>query len=375
MLVKVAIIDDSFCPDIISKVSGIQKYIKYLSLNKHKKFIEKYKSMTLSHGTICVLIFIYELIKLNLLQHTELFCISIEDTSGKKSLNNLNRALYYCYKNNISLILMSIGTNNYAPELLPIIYDLNRKNAVLIAANSNDNSITYPAAFSNIIGVKISNKKDVIIFDNYIKDPIDGVNLTISRELPPIVNTLNKIYHLDYKMSNSFLVPIIGSEVAEFIYNRGYFCEMDLFNVLNYKSIELLDELPDEEDLSNKNKYNYIIVNFLYKNECNDTLLKFLIYFRDLCEQAKYSCIFIVDKKIYSNMIDHGFFYLPNTKREYWLNLLLGSIKQTSLVVVVQNSSDYIKCIDYDIEYANMSNLNNNLANVILKEILSKFEY
>lgn len=99
------------------------------------------------HGTA-----IYGILQ-SVTSHFQIINIKIvnEFTAREQSLI---RALRYCLENRIDLINISAGvTVCFTQELEDLCYDLEQKGSIVISAFANDGSVSYPAAYSSVIGV------------------------------------------------------------------------------------------------------------------------------------------------------------------------------------------------------------------------------
>lgn len=116
----------------------------------------------MSHGTVCAGI-------------THLYCPGIEcssvkvlnDTNWKCDIERLIVALTWCLHAQVDIVNLSLGSTYFkdARRLLPVINEL-AKRTLIIAAHSNKNIATYPATFSNVVGVKATSSPDGITFFN-----------------------------------------------------------------------------------------------------------------------------------------------------------------------------------------------------------------
>lgn len=206
----VAIIDEGidmskincFFPNILIKLRLIKGCHNFISRDFH-----------LNHGTLCTLLFLEALEKYHLLEKVEIIYLPITRIDGSKNIKELIKALKYCQQKKFDFILMSLGINHmiYAKTLSGCIDEIYE--SILIASESNDLTISFPASLSTVIGVKRSNnskKKITRIVDSY-----DGIELEVPCYESKILNSLKFQYGLDYSLSNSILVPYTAAEIIK----------------------------------------------------------------------------------------------------------------------------------------------------------------
>lgn len=102
------------------------------------------------HGTYCVAII------RKYFGEAELSSIQILDEKGRGTVEKLAPAFEWCLKQGISIVNMSFGTMNFRDReyLLGLVDYYSARGLVVIAASANAGFITYPASFSNVIGVE-----------------------------------------------------------------------------------------------------------------------------------------------------------------------------------------------------------------------------
>lgn len=87
--------------------------------------------------------------------------VQILDENGQGGINKLRQAFEWCLEEKIDIVNLSLGTTNFRDKevLQQIVNDYVRKGLIIIAAFSNEYVTTYPAFFSNVIGVAVKNNK------------------------------------------------------------------------------------------------------------------------------------------------------------------------------------------------------------------------
>ena len=85
------------------------------------------------------------------------------DGMGQGDIGNIVDAIYWAVDNGAQVINMSFSTSTYSPELLQAINHASLKKVVCItsAGNAASPHLTYPAAFSNVLGVASTDQLDV----------------------------------------------------------------------------------------------------------------------------------------------------------------------------------------------------------------------
>ena len=145
---------------IDSGLSMEQQTVSYLKNVQGITIMKSYNSYlysddyadSIGHGTIVVNV---------LLEHISvdinLFVIKIIDSALTVDINLLIEALKYCDLNlDCDLIQVSLGTLYSESRLQSIISKLEQKGVAIISAFDNDNCISYPAAYEEVIGVDIT---------------------------------------------------------------------------------------------------------------------------------------------------------------------------------------------------------------------------
>lgn len=102
-----------------------------------------------NHGTLCAMILE------KYCQDSQFISIRILDEKGRGEIKNLYPALEWCYKNQIKLINMSLGSLDYrdCEKLRSLVNEYATKGMIIIAAAANSGFMSYPACFTNVIGV------------------------------------------------------------------------------------------------------------------------------------------------------------------------------------------------------------------------------
>jgi hypothetical protein len=169
---------------------------------------------TLTHATLCTKIFLE-----NVSGYFELFFINIlDDHTLKTDTNSFLTALSWCLENKIDLINLSIGTTSLVDvsHLSFKINELVENGTVIVSASSNNNKMTFPASFDNVIGVKALKSKLKQTGFIYVEKSIDRieVNCYVKNE---IIEYNDKFYNI--YCSNSYAAPFISAKICDFLFN------------------------------------------------------------------------------------------------------------------------------------------------------------
>lgn len=214
---KVAFIDSNVNIEYINKIKNEGQTISSILTVSDNAVVESNCQVdTLTHATLCIKVF-FEYISSN----CEIFLISIMDSKSlKANIDSLIVALSWCLDNNIKLINLSIGSTCLvdARQLYLKVNELANKDVIIVSAASNNNKMTFPAFFDNIIGVKSIKSKSPHKGFAFNGDGIDGIEVSCFVENSMVEH--NGQYYSIYS-SNSFAAPIISAKICNYI-NDGY---------------------------------------------------------------------------------------------------------------------------------------------------------
>lgn len=164
-----------------------------------------------SHGTVCAAILCHYL-KLYGVPF-ELGSIRVLNVQTKRGeISRLLAALEWCMCQPPCILHMSIGTElqKDMPSLHHCIRKLRAKGFIIVSARSNHQGISYPACFSEVVGVRTS---QYLQNDCYRPNPTpwDGVDYLASG-----IHTLKLKTGEDYSTyaCNSYAAPLITAQIA-----------------------------------------------------------------------------------------------------------------------------------------------------------------
>lgn len=201
--IRVAIIDNGINERLLKR--GIEKSI---AIDENGICISDTKNIDqqqFQHGTNCAMIL-------------EKYCsdchvisIRILDENGRGTIKTIYPALEWCYKNQIKLVNLSLGTVDFrdCEKLRPLINKCAAKGMIIIAATANSGFVSYPASFTNVIGVATTDSPL-----DYCKDYMQmGIDTVV-----PSVHAI-KIYDMEINtpLSNSYAAPYISALTANML--------------------------------------------------------------------------------------------------------------------------------------------------------------
>ena len=159
------------------------------------------------------------------------------DCYGRATSSEVYNALKWCYRNNIQVINMSLGTIYIKDiqRLYPIIRKLIQKGCVIVAAYSNEGLQSYPACAKDVIGVRQDWLNLLKPYEYCLKEN-QNIIVRVEEELTIYGKQLKTVH------SNSFATAFMTAFIAEkmdkkHLKNRGEVwreLEKDAKNDVNY---------------------------------------------------------------------------------------------------------------------------------------------
>lgn len=145
---RIAIIDNGINRELICK----DKIQAQIVIDENNRCIEDKNEIQITdfqHGTFCALI----VEKYN--SHCILNSVRILDRNGKGGIEKIEPALEWCYQHNIRVVNLSFGTTNFneCEKLKKLINKYAYNGMIIVAATANSGFVSYPASFTNVIGV------------------------------------------------------------------------------------------------------------------------------------------------------------------------------------------------------------------------------
>lgn len=351
--IHVAIIDDGVNTDVFYNVNHL---INNIEITDELNVIQVSDSIkyNMSHGTICA-----EIVKQyapNIVMSSVKILHNMRSTKEK-----LVTAIEWCLKNNIDIINLSLGTEDYRDYsvIRSIVNYSYSKGIIIIAAFSNNGVITYPASLSNVIGVKCNTKKNndtgEIFYRYYAMDMIDimtcGIRCLIDK------------YHtiIPIPLTNSYATPLVTALVSKII------CKYRI------KNIEFIRKKL--EDYSKRKNENFYYNPFFYNTI--DWVNKSIMFEIGELNQQSYSEYLNIEKIFYVNKEEELFntvkqyLYLYEKMLNYIDTIILNVSKKYYQKIDIQRLIEYLSGIGKNIVYLN-DNYQKDNFNINKIEISSK---
>lgn len=225
--IKAAIIDDGVD---VSQFNDIRSLIVKKDLNIEENFCVSDKN---NHATTCLKI----IQKFSDIGNMDWYSIKILDDDSKlANINQFLKALELCTELGVKIIHLSIGTSIYNDfeYVAKYINRLCEKGVIIVAASSNNGTVTYPAYMNNVISVKNHNllKDNKYIFN---ENPMDHVDFSASSShIIRIDNDINLTPH-----SNSYAAPIITAKVISILNNNPVASFEEVYSLLIKDSVNM----------------------------------------------------------------------------------------------------------------------------------------
>lgn len=198
--IKVAIIDNGINELFIK--NGLEKSIAIDEKGICIADTKNIDQQQFQHGTNCAMILE------KYCSDCHLVSIKILDENGRGAIKSIYPALKWCYNNQISLVNLSLGTADFrdCEKLRALINEYAAKGMIIIAATANSGFVSYPASFTNVIGVATTG-----IPLNYTKDYMQlGIDTVVPSE------HMVKIFDKEIRtlLSNSYAAPYVCALIA-----------------------------------------------------------------------------------------------------------------------------------------------------------------
>ena len=193
---RIAIIDNGINRELICK----DKIQAQIVIDENNRCIEDKNEIQITdfqHGTFCALI----VEKYN--SHCMLDSVRILDKNGKGGIEKIEPALEWCYQHNIRVVNLSFGTTNFneCEKLKKLVNKYAYNGMIIVAATANSGFVSYPASFTNVIGVATIGSPL-----SYSKDYMQmGIDTVVPSE--HMVKMFNE--EIRTSLSNSYAAPYV----------------------------------------------------------------------------------------------------------------------------------------------------------------------
>ena len=198
---RIAIIDNGINRDLICK----DKIQAQIVIDENNRCIEDKNEIQITdfqHGTFCALI----VEKYN--SHCILDSVRILDKNGKGGIEKIEPALEWCYQHNIRVVNLSFGTTNFneCEKLKKLVNKYAYNGMIIVAATANSGFVSYPASFTNVIGVATIGSPL-----SYSKDYMQmGIDTVVPSE--HMVKMFDE--EIRTSLSNSYAAPYVCALIA-----------------------------------------------------------------------------------------------------------------------------------------------------------------
>ncbi len=198
--IGIAIIDNGIKENLLKK--GVEKSIVFDENGIGIDDTKNIDQQQFQHGTNCALILE------KYCSDCHLISIRILDENGKGAIKSIYPALEWCCKNQIKLVNFSFGTVDFREreKLRVLINEYTAKGIFVIAATANSGFVSYPASFTNVIGVATTGSPL-----SYCKDYMQmGIDTVVPSE--HVVKMFDK--KIRTSLSNSYAAPYVCALIA-----------------------------------------------------------------------------------------------------------------------------------------------------------------
>lgn len=134
--------------------------------------------------------------------------VRILDKNGKGGIEKIEPALEWCYQHNIRVVNLSFGTTNFneCEKLKKLVNKYAYNGMIIVAATANSGFVSYPASFTNVIGVATIGSPL-----SYSKDYMQmGIDTVVPSE--HMVKMFDE--EIRTSLSNSYAAPYVCALIA-----------------------------------------------------------------------------------------------------------------------------------------------------------------
>lgn len=169
-----------------------------------------FEQQAVAHGTVCMGLLCEFLQRRHLLDVVELYSISLLNADGEQTVDMLEQALGWCFSHSIDLICLSAGFYRYLPAR-HLIQSIRRyRRSILVAAQSNEGTVTYPASLSCVIGTRYARELSPGLF-RFMRRPMDGIEIATSLPESKVLQALG----YQAFTANSFTPPYVAAQLVD----------------------------------------------------------------------------------------------------------------------------------------------------------------
>lgn len=266
---KIAFLDDGIMNGAENLPQEVRKYVVnngQISIRK-----EDESQYILSHGTMCFWIFAEYILNTDYI----LYDIQIlNEYTDKGNMEDLLQALQFCYDEKIDLINMSLGSTHFINEEgNSILEKLYNQGTYMVAAQNNDNLVTYPACTPYVFGVVRDYTQSLKVNEFcYVNDQSEKIDIISHCDF----SAIELKHDIIMGKHNSFCAPYVSALIFNQLQNGGkredilyYFMKHSLpdnsFDKWKYKKRsfpvwkDMIDVPVIDMRLSDKKPLDYLI--------------------------------------------------------------------------------------------------------------------
>ncbi|RCX12213.1 subtilase family protein [Anaerobacterium chartisolvens] len=213
--VKIAVVDNGIDEALLKRQLNHRVYINHdgqcifdnADMNK----------VSFMHGTTCALIIE------KYLSDFSISSVRILSENGSGLIEALYQALEWCLKNEIKVVNLSLGTKHFKDKALvrSLINRCANQGMCIIAATANSGYITYPASFSNVIGVAMEGNEHCEFIGN------EHIGIDVAAPSGHELNICGR--KIISRQSNSYAAPYVTALIGKLL------LEMGLHNIAEIK--------------------------------------------------------------------------------------------------------------------------------------------
>lgn len=220
-MVSIAVLDDGIyidCHVVMERVKEFLVVDEYGEIS----LLPKTECRKVTHGGLCAYIM------QNIFSDVEFTSICVLNEDGRGKGKSIAAALNWCLDRNYEIIHMSLATNSYYDYdlLKPIVSKLISKRRILVSSLSNEQIVSYPAAFPGVFAVFMDNS-------GFLKNSFQGVfhSYGIDKDFI-MINYKNNFYtdsgeNYELKEANSFAAAALTGSLAKIVQNKGMILEFE----------------------------------------------------------------------------------------------------------------------------------------------------
>lgn len=204
---KVAVIDSGIRADLLNH-ARVTEDLRVDVSGKVRPRLEHVPIVT-AHATTCAQIME------SYVKNIEFCSLQIfSDVSERATCRQFLSALEWCFKQEIPVVHMSIGTSNERDfkALRKVTDRMLRQGQILVAAHSNSKKVSYPAEFRGVFGVSASSKMEGFQFEEDFGRK--GLNFVASSKHKIEIEPGCAIWT---PVTNSFAAPTITAAVCRIL--------------------------------------------------------------------------------------------------------------------------------------------------------------